>query len=87
MTRQPTTAWVAQQLREAFPFESAPRYMIRDRDGAYGDEVRHCIRNLGIEEVVTAPRSPWQSPYVERLIGTKPDAKAVTEAVDPGPKG
>lgn len=70
VTSQPTAAWVAQQLREAFPFDQAPRYLIRDRDGAYGEEVRRCLRSLGIEEVVTAPRSPWQNPYVERLIGT-----------------
>jgi putative transposase len=70
VTSQPTARWVVQQLREAFPFETAPRYLIRDRDGAYGEEVRRCLRGLGIEEVVTAPRSPWQNPYVERLIGS-----------------
>lgn len=61
---------MAQQLREAFPFEQAPRYLLRDRDGSYGHEVRRCLRSLGIQEVVIAPRSPWQSPYVERFIGT-----------------
>ncbi len=70
VTSEPTAAWVAQQLREAFPFDEAPRYLIRDRDGIYGDKVRRCLEGLGIEEVVTAPRSPWQNPYVERLIGT-----------------
>ncbi len=70
VTSAPTAAWVAQQLREAFPFDEAPRYLIRDRDGIYGEEVRRCLRGMGIEEVVTAPRSPWQSPFVERLIGT-----------------
>lgn len=69
-TATPTTAWVSKQLRHAFPFESAPRYLIRDRDGIYGDEVRRCLAGLNIEEVLTAPRSPWQSPYVERLIGS-----------------
>ncbi|HEY7310280.1 MAG TPA: integrase core domain-containing protein [Gemmataceae bacterium] len=70
VTTRPTAAWVAQQLREAFPFETAPRYLIRDRDGIYGAEVRRCLAGLNIEEVLTAPRSPWQSPYVERLIGS-----------------
>jgi transposase InsO family protein len=70
VTTQPTSAWVAQQLREAFPFETAPRYLIRDRDGCYGKEVRRCLKSLGIEEVVTAPWSPWQNPYAERLVGT-----------------
>jgi transposase InsO family protein len=70
VTTQPTAAWVAQQLREAFPFDTAPRYLIRDRDGSYGEEVRRCLKVLGIEEVLTAPRSPWQNPFVERLIGT-----------------
>jgi len=70
VTRHPTAAWVSQQLREAFPFAQAPRYLIRDRDGAYGDEVRQCLRDLGIQEVLTAPRSPWQNPYVERQVGT-----------------
>jgi transposase InsO family protein len=70
VTTQPTAAWVAQQLREAFPFDTAPRYLIRDRDGCYGEEVKQCLKALGIEEVVTAPRSPWQNPFAERLIGT-----------------
>jgi putative transposase len=70
VSEHPTAAWVAQQLREAFPFDTAPRYLIRDRDGIYGEEVKRCLKSMGIEEVVIAPRSPWQSPYVERLIGT-----------------
>ena len=57
-------------MREAFPYDEAPRYLIRDRDGIYGEEARRCIKAMGIEEVVIAPRSPWQNPYVERLIGT-----------------
>jgi putative transposase len=47
-----------------------PRYLIRDRDGAYGHCMRECLKRMGVEEVVTAPRSPWQNPYVERLIGS-----------------
>jgi hypothetical protein len=50
-------------LREAFPVETAPRYLIRDRDGIFGAEVRRCLASLNIEEVVTAPRSAWQNPY------------------------
>jgi transposase InsO family protein len=61
---------VARQLREAFPFDTAPRYLIRDRDSVYGDEERRALAGMGIEEVVIAPRSPWQNPFVERLIGT-----------------
>jgi transposase InsO family protein len=70
VTAHPTSAWVAQQLREAFPFDEAPRYLIRDRDGAYGDAFRRCAQSLGIEEVLSAPQSPWQNPFAERLIGT-----------------
>jgi putative transposase len=70
VTERPSAVWVAQQLREAFPFDTAPRYLIRDRDGIYGDEVGRCLRSMKIEEVVTVPRSPWQNPFVERLIGT-----------------
>jgi putative transposase len=55
---------------QAFPFETTPRYLIRDRDAIYGAEVRRCLASLTIEEVVTAPRSPWQNPYCERLIGS-----------------
>ena len=70
VTAHPTQQWVAQQLREAFPFDEAPRYLLRDRDAIYGLEVRRCLDSLGIKEVLIAPRSPWQSPYVERFIGT-----------------
>jgi putative transposase len=70
VTTTPTAAWVSRQLRETFPFETAPRYLIRDRDAIYGAEVRRCLASLQIEEVVTSPRSPWQSPYVERMIGS-----------------
>jgi transposase InsO family protein len=61
---------VAQQITEAFPWDSAPRNVIRDRDSVYGALVRARIKAMGIEEVVTAPRSPWQNPYVERMIGS-----------------
>jgi transposase InsO family protein len=70
VTQHPTAAWIARQLTAAFPFETAPRYLIRDRDSVYGAEVRRCLQHLGIEEVIIAPRSPWQNPFAERLIGT-----------------
>ncbi len=63
VTEHPTARWTAQQLVEAFPFDSAPRYLLRDRDAIYGEKVRRRIRSLGIEEVVTAPRSPWQKSF------------------------
>jgi transposase InsO family protein len=70
VTEHPTAQWTAQQLVEAFPFDTAPRYLIRDGDGVYGLRVTRRIESLGIDEVVTAPASPWQNAYVERLIGT-----------------
>jgi transposase InsO family protein len=70
VTAHPTAAWVAQQIREAFPWDTAPRHIIRDRDGAYGQEFRARLKAMGIEEVVAAPRSPWQNPYAERVIGS-----------------
>jgi len=59
-----------QQLVEAFPFDSTPRYLLRDGDGIYGERVQRRFESLGIEEVVTAPASPWRSAHVERLIGS-----------------
>ena len=57
-------------MTEAFPWDSAPCYLLRDRDASYGSVFRDRVRVMGVEEVVTAPRSPWQNPYVERLIGS-----------------
>ncbi len=70
VTAQPTAEWAAQQIGEAFPFDAAPRSLIRDRDGIYGEGLRERIADMGIEEVVIAPRSPWQNPYCERLVGS-----------------
>ena len=70
VTAHPTVRWTAQQMVEAFPFDSAPRYLLRDRDAIYGEKVRRRIKSLGIEEVVTTPRSPWQNPFCERVIGS-----------------
>ena len=66
----PTAKWTAQQIVEAFPWDTAPRYLLRDRDGVCGHEFTSRVDHMGIKEVKTAPRSPWQNPYVERLIGT-----------------
>jgi putative transposase len=70
VTDAPTAQWTAQQLVEVFPWETAPRYLLRDRDAVYGGAFSSRVQTLGIHEVKTAPRSPWQNPYVERLIGT-----------------
>jgi len=70
VTAHPTAEWAAQQLREAFPFEQIPRYLLRDRDKIFGDEFGRQVRDLNIEEVLSTPRSPWQRAYVERLIGS-----------------
>ncbi len=70
VTSSPSVAWTANQIVQAFPWDSARRYLLRDRDGIYGAVFRHRVQNLGIEEVIIARRSPWQSPYVERVIGT-----------------
>jgi len=69
-TEHPTAQWTAQQMIEAFPWDSAPRYLLRDRDNVYSDIFRRRVHSLGIREVITAPRSPWQNPYIERLIGS-----------------
>jgi len=70
VTAHPTAEWTAQQLREAFPFDQPPRYLLRDRDAIFGDEFRRQVRDVGIREVLSAPRSPWQRAYVERVIGS-----------------
>lgn len=62
--------WTAQQLVEAFPLDTAPRYLIRDGDGVHGERVTRRIESLGIDGVVTTPASPWQNAYVERVIGS-----------------
>src|SRR5213594_1656635 len=70
VTAHPTAAWTAQQILEAFPFDSAPKYLLRDPDRIYGDEFRKQVEVLGIKEVLSAPRSPWQRAYIERIIGS-----------------
>ena len=69
VTTNPTAAWTAQQLREAFPWDETSRYLIRDRDHAF-DARGVTARAMGIEEVLTAPGAPWQNAYAERFIGS-----------------
>jgi transposase InsO family protein len=70
VTEGPSAQWTGQQLVNAFPYDSAPQYVIRDRDKIYGAAFVRRVRAMGIEQVLTAPRSPWQNPYCERVIGT-----------------
>ncbi len=70
VTAHPTAEWTAQQLREAFPWDSAPRYLLRDRDRIFGHDFVEQVKAMGIKQVLSAPRSPWQRAYVERVIGT-----------------
>lgn len=70
VTENPTAEWTARQIVEAFPWDDAPRYLLRDRDGVYGKHFRNRVRGMGVAEVMTAPQSRWQNAYAERLIGT-----------------
>ncbi len=70
VTVHPTAEWTAQQLRDAFPWDTAPRYLLRDRDRIFGDDFTQQVQDMDIQEVLSAPRSPWQRAYVERVIGT-----------------
>jgi putative transposase len=70
VTEQPTAAWLSRQVTEAFPWNTAPRYLLRDRDASHGRYFRNRVEAMGITEVVCAPRSPWQNAYVERVIGS-----------------
>jgi transposase InsO family protein len=70
VTAHPTAEWVARQITEAFPWDGAPRYMIRDRDRIYGTVVTRRLRTMGIRDKPTAPASPWQNGFAERLIGS-----------------
>jgi transposase InsO family protein len=70
VTEHPTATWTAQQIVEAFPWDTAPRYLLRDRDSIYGDVFQSRVNHMDIEEVKIAPRTPWQNPYCERVIGS-----------------
>jgi len=70
VTRHPTAEWLAQQIVEAFPWGTAPTYLVRDNDGVYGRVFTNRVRAMGIRDRPISPRSPWQNPCAERLIGT-----------------
>jgi transposase InsO family protein len=70
VTEGPSAPWTGQQWVNAFPYDSAPKYLIRERDKVYGSAFVRRVRAMGIEQVLTAPRSPWHNPYCERVIGT-----------------
>ncbi|MFH2061239.1 MAG: integrase core domain-containing protein [Pseudomonadota bacterium] len=70
VTMNPTAQWTSQQIIEACPWNKVPKYLLRDRDGIYGKVFQDRIKNMGIEQVKTAPHSPWQNPYCERVIGS-----------------
>jgi transposase InsO family protein len=70
VTRHPTAEWLGQQIAEAFPWGTAPTYLVRDNDRAYGQAFTNRVRAMGIRDRPISPRSPWQNPYAERLIGT-----------------
>jgi transposase InsO family protein len=70
VTEHPTAHWTAQQIVEAFPNDTAPSYLLRDRDHVYGEPFRDRVKGMRIDEILTTPHSPWQNPFVERLIGS-----------------
>ena len=70
VTAHPTAEWIARQITEAFPWDNAPRYLIWDRNAAYGEVVRQRLWVMGMRDHPTAPRSPWQKAYAECLIGS-----------------
>jgi transposase InsO family protein len=70
VTAKPTAEWVARQITEAFPWDEAPQHLIRDRDRIYGNIVTRRLRSMGIRDRPTAPASPWQNGFAERLIGS-----------------
>ena len=70
VTTNPTADWVARHVTEALPWDTSPKYIIRDRDRTYGRLYRDRLRSMGIQDVPVAPRSPWQNGFVERVIGS-----------------
>jgi putative transposase len=70
VTAHPTAEWTTQQLREVFPWDTAPRYLLRDRDRIFGKDFVDKVKAMGIKQVLSAPRLPWQRAYMERVIGT-----------------
>ncbi len=80
VTSHPTAEWTSQQLLQAFPYDAVPQYVLRDRDRIYGEDVRRQLKDMGIKQVLTAPRSPWQSPFVERLIDPSGESASTTSS-------
>jgi transposase InsO family protein len=70
ITDEPTAAWTAQQIINAFPYDTAPKYLLRDRDSIYGAVFVQRLEGMGMQQKLISPRSPWQNPYVERLVGS-----------------
>jgi putative transposase len=70
VTAQPTAEWTAQQLRDAFPWNTVPRYLLRDRDRIFGTTFSATVQAMGLNEVLSAPHAPWQRAYIERVIGS-----------------
>ena len=70
MTDHPTAAWVTQQIVDTVPNETAPKYLLRDRDTVYGNVFQRRVDRLGIRQILIASRAPWQNPFVERIIGS-----------------
>jgi transposase InsO family protein len=70
VTTSPTAEWIARQITEAFPWDSAPGYLIRDRDCVFGSVVRQRLHAMGIRDKPIAPLSPWQNGFAERLVGS-----------------
>jgi putative transposase len=70
IAEHPTAPWAAQQVVEAFPDDTTPQWLLRDRDSIYGDAFRRRVASMGIAEAICSPASPWQNPYAERVIGS-----------------
>jgi putative transposase len=70
VTAHPSAEWTARQIVQAFPWDTAPRYLLRDRDSIYGDVFRQWVQGMGVREVLISRQSPWQNPFVERLVGS-----------------
>ena len=85
VTQNPTQVWLSHQITEAFPWDTAPRYLLRDRDASYGPAFRDRVRGMGIKEVVTAPRSPWQIPYTEASTTRTPRTPCTRNALSSTP--
>jgi len=70
VTEHPTAQWTGQQIIEAFPWETASKYLLRNRDAVYGSKFQKRVQSMGVEEMLTAPRSPWQNAVAERVTGS-----------------